>query len=433
MQVRVLGSFELVVDGQVRPVPGPGERALLALLASDPGRIVAADRLIDELWGEGLPGDPTNSLQLRVSKVRKVVGTALVTQRPGYRLEIEPDQVDAVRFARMVGERRFEEALALWRGEPYGEFADQEWARAEAARLTELGAIAVESHVEARLAVGEHAAIIPELTALIPLIPARGVGRSADARPAPLRPYACRPRRVRDYRQRLDDTLGLTPSAELRGLETAIIRRDVALEPDGGSSRAPDLPVPLDSLVGRNAELEQIAALSSRGRLITLVGPGGVGKTRLAIAAARAAAHGQPHGACFVPLANVSDPGDLAAAIAEALGLSGFDDSSPEQLITAWLSAKHSLLVLDNCEHVVDAAAHLAERLLAAAPRLRITATSREALGVSGEIQRPVAPLPRATRSRCSCNGLARFVRTSIPSASSRCSNGSASSWTACR
>ncbi|MGH2779864.1 MAG: BTAD domain-containing putative transcriptional regulator [Thermoleophilaceae bacterium] len=398
VQVRVLGPFELVVDGRPRPVPGGGERALLALLASSPGRTIARDRLVDELWGAELPVDPVNALQLRVSKLRKVVGSALVTEPSGYRLELDREQVDAGRFARLVAERRFEEGLALWRGPPLGEFEDQHWARAEAARLEELHATAVEEHIETRLAAGEHAALVPELTRLVDAAPLRErplgqlmvalhrCGRAPDALAA-----------YQDFRHRLADKLGLTPSAALRQLEGAILREDSSLDAPSAAQRpSTNLPAPISPLVGRAAELERLPELLSRSRLVSLVGPGGSGKTRLAIAAAQDVAIQFRDGAWFVPLAGLTDPARIPEAVAEALALSDPDSVSPRRLVTAWLASRNALLVVDNCEHLVDQCANFVEELLGSAEDVRIIATSREALGVPDEIQMPVGPLPHA-------------------------------------
>ncbi len=398
VEIRVLGPFELVVDGRTRRVPGAGERALLALLASVPGRILATDRLIDELWGAELPVDPLNALQVRVSKLRKIVGSTLATEPPGYRLDIDQDQVDAGRFARLVAERRFEEALALWRGQPFGEFDDQEWARAEARRFEELHAVAVEEHLEARLAAGEHAALVPELRRLVDAAPLRerllgqlmlALARSGRA-PDALATY-------RQFRRRLADELGLTPSEGLRRLEGTILREDEFLDTPVATARPSiNLPAPISPLVGRVAELACVPELLARGRLVSLVGPGGAGKTRLAVAAARDAAGQFRDGAWFVPLAGVTDPARIPDAVADALGLSDPNRVTARRLVTAWLASRNALLVVDNCEHLVDECARFVEELLGSAEDVRVIATSREALGVPGEIQMPVGPLAHA-------------------------------------
>ena len=394
MKIGVLGPFEVVVDGQLRPVPGSGERELLALLATDPGRTMSVARLIDDLWESELPSDPVNSLQVRVSRLRKVIGAAIVTQGQGYRLEVGPGDVDAVVFAERISQQRFEEALGLWRGPPFSEFAERAWARVEATRLSELRATAIEEHIDARLAGGEHAALVAQLSALVAANPLRerlrgqlmvalhGSGRMTEALDA-----------YQDLRRRLRDERGLEPSLTLRRLEGAILRQDDAFFAGITAFKPPDqLPAPVDALIGRDVELEQVTASLARGRLITLVGPGGAGKTRVAIAAARAARDLHPHGCWFVPLAGITDPNQVPKAAATALGLTD-SESAPDRLVSAWLASRHALVVLDNCEHLADAAARFAERLLGAAPHVTIIATSREPLGVHGEIQMPIPPL----------------------------------------
>jgi predicted ATPase/DNA-binding SARP family transcriptional activator len=397
VEIRVLGPLELVVDGRVRPVPGAADRALLALLALAGGR-VSTDRLIDALWGRALPANPVNALQQRASKLRRVVGPALVTQPPGYRLDVDPDRVDAVRFARLVGERRFQEALALWRGPPLAEFAAQDWARVEVTRLEELRATAAEEQVEARLAAGEHAALVAGLEALVAADPFRErlrgqlmlalyrCGRTAEA----LAGY-------REFRERLGDELGLAPSVGLRRLEEAILRQDAALDAPVATPRpVTSLPAPLSSLIGRQEELRRIPEFLARSRLLTLVGPGGAGKTRLAVAAARQAAARHRDGVWFVPLAGVTDATRIPAAVAGALGLSDPGSASARRLVSAWLGPRQALLVVDNCEHLADPCARFVEQLLGTAEQLHVLATSREPLGVPGEVQLPVPPLPAA-------------------------------------
>ena len=391
----MLGPFELLVDGCVVPVRAAGERALLARLATAPGQIVATDRLIDDLWRDQLPADPRNALQLRVSKLRKLVGVALVTEPHGYRLELGADDLDTGRFRRMVRERLYDDALSLWRGVPYEEFSGQGWAGAEAGQLIELRAAALEERAQQRLDAGEGAALVPELVARVAADPLRErprsqlmhalyrSGRTADA----LASY-------QDYRRRLRDELGLTPSARLRQLEQAILREAPSL--DGLSPVAEsvvNLPAALARLIGREAELGSVPQLFERSRLVTFVGPGGAGKTTLAIAAAGQIATSFRHGVWFVPLAQLRDPSHLPAAVAEALGLSDPDARSISRVVSVWLANRNALLVFDNCEHLIDECAQYLQELLGAAAGVSVLATSREALGIPGEVQMRVPPL----------------------------------------
>jgi len=301
MEFAILGPLE-VRDGPapVR-VPGAKERALLADLLVNAGRVVPADRLVEDLWGDDPPGNPANTLQGRVSALRRALGPAggaLVTRPPGYLLEAGPEQVDAGRFERLVAEataapagegprpaRQLEEALGLWRGPALAEFADQPWAQAEAARLEELRLAATEALVELRLAAGGHAGLVGELEGLVAAHPTRErlrgqlmvalyrSGRQADALGA-----------YQQAREVLAEELGIDPSPELQRLHHQILLQDPALEaavPDRALPRH-NLPERLTSLVGREGELREVAKLVEEHRLVTVTGPGGAGKTSLA-------------------------------------------------------------------------------------------------------------------------------------------------------
>jgi predicted ATPase/DNA-binding SARP family transcriptional activator len=421
MEFRILGPLE-VHDGSgpVR-VPGAKERGLLADLLVHAGRVVAADRLVDDLWGDEPPGNPANTLQGRVSALRRALGPAgaglVVTSPPGYRLAVEPEQLDAGRFQRLVAEadaaaaregqraaRLLEAALVLWRGPALAEFADRPWALAEAARLEELRLSAQEALAELRLAGGGHAELVGELEALVAAHPLRErrrgqlmlalyrSGRQADA----LRVYG-------ETRAILAEELGIDPSPELQRLQRAILTQDPAIAPPG-RVRAPatpphNLPERLTSLVGRDRELDQVGKLVGQHRLVTVTGPGGAGKTSLAVEAARRLAAGFPDGVWLVELAALADPGLLAEVVAATLGLReepGPPGTAPPALaerLTGFVRDQDLLVVLDNCEHLVAGCAELAARLLRAAPGLRVLATSREVLGVPGELVWPVPPL----------------------------------------
>ncbi len=338
---------------------------------------------------------PRNALQLRVSKLRKLVGAAIVTEPAGYRLDVGETDVDAGRFRRLVSERRYDEALAIWRGAPYGEFVEQGWALVEAAELSELRASALEARMAVRLDAGEGASLVPELVALVAEDPLRErlrghlmhalyrSGRTSDA----LATY-------RELRTLLRDELGLTPSVELRRLEEAILREDPSLDEE--ASEPPSisrLPVPLTHLIGRDVELGRVPELLERSRLLTLVGPGGAGKTSLAIVAGRQIVDRYRHGAWFVPLANVRDASELPSAVAEAIGVSDPDARSIWGVVSAWFSTRHALLLVDNCEHLIEGCAQLVQELLASAASVNVMATSREPLGIPGEVQMRVPPL----------------------------------------
>lgn len=384
-------------DGGQVAVGGPRSRALLALLALEAGRFVPAERLIDGMYGEYPPDGAANALQSQVSRLR----TALKDLAPveftaaGYRLVVEPDEVDVLAFERLAREGRallkngehakaarvLGDALALWRGPAFADLPDF---AARAARLEELRADAVDDHVEARLALGQAGDVLDELRETVAAQPLRErpraqLVRALAAADRPADALAA----FEDARRVLADELGADPGPELAEAHLAVLR---------GEGEKPVLSAPpaqLTSFVGRDAELRQVADLLERGRLVTLTGPGGTGKTRLAVEAATAAGD-----VAFVELAPHGGDG-IAGAVLAALGLREGSRGGPqdpaERLISA-LRDRSVLLVLDNCEHVVDVAARLVARLLAACPGLRVLATSREPLGITGE---QLAPVPR--------------------------------------
>jgi predicted ATPase/DNA-binding SARP family transcriptional activator len=422
MEIRVLGPVEVVVGGQVRPLPGGGERELLALLALSAGRLVAVPALVDALWGEALPANPSNALQVRVSKLRRALGSAglhgslVVTRPPGYLLDVDPQRIDSLRFGDRVAAARtaadadpaaagrlYREALALWHGPALVEFADARWAAPEAARLTELQLAAREELIDLELAAGRHTGVLAELETLAAAHPLRErlhgrlmlalyrAGRQADALAAYQRARAV-----------LDAELGLEPSAELRGLQDAILQQRADLRaparavattsPPSSSERR--LPLRLTSFLGREADLQRVGALVQRCRLVTVTGPGGVGKTSLAVEAAHATAARVPDGVALVRLAGVTDPDQVPQAVLAGLDVRDVPTATAEDQLVGHLRDREALLVLDNCEHLADACAVLVERLLEACPRLRVLATSREPLAARGEVQCALDPLP---------------------------------------
>ncbi|MEV6947611.1 BTAD domain-containing putative transcriptional regulator [Streptomyces sp. NPDC051172] len=452
MRFGVLGPLTVWDDNGVAVrVPEAKVRALLADLLAHDGGPVSADRLIHDLWGDRPPGRPAGALQAKVSQLRRVLGRDRVVRQPsGYRLRLDgdADEVDATRFRDLVDRAHdvadpstraalFTEALELWRGPAYADFADREFVRGAAQRLTEQRLSALEEQAEARLAVGDQALLAGELTDLVARHPLRerfralqmralyAAGRQSEALTA-----------YEDLRSRLVADLGVDPSPELAALHQAVLRQDPELravrnaalphprgERDAISSRPPaeanagagpapsSLPASLTPLIGRDEALVHLSELLCAARLVTLSGPGGVGKTRLAVAAADAvhcggAAEGLPDGTWFVEFSGVRDgtAAELAQIVTAALGISdhapsampvsGTGARSPAHHLAAVLRDRRALLVLDNCEHVVDAAAELASLLLRTAPGLRVLATSQEPLGLPGEEVFAVEPLP---------------------------------------
>ncbi|MEY9965549.1 putative ATPase/DNA-binding SARP family transcriptional activator [Streptacidiphilus sp. MAP12-16] len=410
-------------------VGGPGRRAALALLALDAGRIVTVQRMIDGLYGEDPPAGVGNALQSQISRLRGALRGAgrpeLIENHPaGYRLAVDPDHVDAHRFARLAAQGRdtlaagdpakaadlLRDALALWRGPALADVGDAPFAGPQTVRLEEQRLAATEDRIQAELELGDHRTVISELRELVSAHPLRerlsaqlvralhGSGQQAEA----LAAFA-------ETREALADALGADPGPELAAAHLAVLRGepDAFAPPPSGivrgvaalpAARHLAVPAQLSGLIGRERELARIVELLHDGRLVTLTGPGGTGKTRTAVEAA--ARH--PGDSCFADLSGLGQGDDLPQAVLSALGLrsSGLlgsgEGPTPMVRLTAALTERPLLLVLDNCEHLVADAARLAVQLLAACPELRVLATSREPLGITGERLLPLPPLPEA-------------------------------------
>ncbi len=383
--------------GQPVTIPGRKVRALLAVLLIHDGRPVSAHRLIDDLWDGQPPGKPTATLSAKVSQLRAAfdraepgAGRLVLSTPPGYALRIEDGDVDVHRFRTLVREARdcgepdksaalLLEALALWRGSAYADVAGLPYASAAAARLDEERLTAREDLAEARLAAGEGAELVAELGELVTGHPLRERLRAAHMRALQ---RAGRHQEALDsyrrFRTRLGDETGLDPSPALAAVHRDILTRDL---PVGGRPRG-NLPAITTALIGRDAAIAAVRDRLDGHRLVTLTGPGGVGKTRLALAAAAGLVDAYDDGVWLVELAG-GGAGAPADAVRGALDVRDLRA----------LRASGMLLVLDNCEHVVDAAAELAGRLLRDCAGLRIIATSRQPLGVAGEALVPVPPL----------------------------------------
>src|SRR2546425_2907919 len=404
MEYRVLGPLEVRDGERSLPLAGAKQRALLALLLVKANHVVSRERLIDELWGEQPPETAVQSLQVYVSRLRKLLPPdTLVTRPPGYLLEVASDELDLQRFERLLADGHealaqgdperasavLHEALALWRGPALAEFAFEPFAQAEIGRLEDLRLAAVEERIEADLALGRHADLIGELEALIAENPHRErlrgelmlalyrSGRQAEA----LEAYQA-------ARRALVEELGIDPGSALEQLQRQILNQDpaLALEPRPPVLKQTNLPVAPNALIGRERELAEAAALLRRAdvRLLTLVGPGGTGKTRQALQLAADAVEEFDHGVFWVSLATVHDPALVEPTIAQTVGAK---DGLAEKL-----AGKRALLLLDNFEHVAEAALALAS-LLADAPDVKLLVTSREPLHLAGEREFPVPPL----------------------------------------
>ncbi|WP_239108565.1 BTAD domain-containing putative transcriptional regulator [Microbispora siamensis] len=411
MRVGLLGPFEVRNgDGVVVEVPGVRLRALLAALALEPGRIVTRARLVDWIWGERPPADEVNALQALVSRLRRVLPDGVVEAHSGgYRLAVAPDAVDVCRFEHLVGQARTAEpaaradllrsALALWRGTAMADIAlrDSDAFDAAVARLDELHVAALGDRVDADIRLGRGSELVSELTELVAAYPLREgfvaalmralaeAGRTAEA----LTLY-------QRTRERLAEELGTDPSAELSALHTALLRGELGERAESGRT---NLRAELTSFVGKDDDVSVVAGLAVTHRLVTLIGAGGSGKTRLATETARTMLAELPDGAWLVELASVRAGGELAQAALTAIGLrdqallGAARGGEPMDQLIAAVRERAILLILDNCEHVIEEAAAFADRLLGECRRLRILATSREPLGITGEVLWQVEPL----------------------------------------
>ena len=406
-ELRILGPVQAVRAGRDVALGGPRQRAVLALLLLAEGRVVPAGRLVEEVWGGRAPPGAARTLRSYVSRLRSALGpeVAVVWRGGGYAVSAGPGQLDAGRFERLVAEgqavlgrgevaaadNRFREALALWRGPALGDVADVERLALEGARLEELRLVAVEGRLEADLALGRYAEVAGELELLVTEHPLRERlwrllmlalyrgGRQADALAAYWQARAV-----------LAGELGLEPGEELQELQRAVLRQEV---PPDVPLREHNLPAQLTSFVGREAELAGLGKLLGEARLVTLTGAGGSGKTRLAVEAAGGVAERFADGVWLADLAGIADPELVPSVVMEVLGVRQAGEVAVIEALRWRLRSAELLLVLDNCEHLLDACAGLAVALLASSPGLRVLATSREPLGVAGEVSYPVAPL----------------------------------------
>jgi predicted ATPase/DNA-binding SARP family transcriptional activator len=424
VEIGVLGTLRVRDEaGRTVAVGGRRARRLLILLALDAGRVVPVSSLIARLWDDDPPAGAGNALQSVISRLRGALaglGSGVIESHAGgYRLAVPPETVDALAFESLArhgsrglaagdaagAARLLREALGAWRGPALADVADADFAAGPIARLEELRLAATLDRIEAELLLGERASLAGELRSLIAADPLAERPRgllmrtlSADGRQAEaLAVY-------QETREALRDNLGIDPSPQLEQIYLDLLRQK-PLDPERGrGDSAPNVRVThvrtaLTSFVGRQEELRQVLKLLDSDRLITLTGPGGVGKTRLsAEALAKVAAE-----RCFVELAPVTDATEVPYAVLDALGIreSGLwagpgrreATTDPVDRLVAGLGDRQVVLVLDNCEHLIAPAAALAGRVLAACPGVRVLATSREALGITGERLWPVPAL----------------------------------------
>ncbi|MFE4311603.1 BTAD domain-containing putative transcriptional regulator, partial [Streptomyces sp. NPDC056891] len=423
---RVLGPCQAfrTDDGTEAVLSGARLRALLTALAAAGGRAVGTRALIDQVWGDtDRAEDRTAALQALVGRLRRTVGREAVVSAPGggYRLAAAPDAVDLHRFERLAAEGSaalgagdparaaalLDEALGLWRGPALADLPGRD-ADPLVVRVEQRHTQARRDRLAAGLALGRATEVLAPLAALAAGEPLdeplqalriralRGTGRTAEA----LAVYE-------EVRAGLADRLGTDPGPALRALHAELLT-DAAPAPapspaaSEGSGQAVGLPARLTSFIGRDDDLGALAAEWGARRLVTLTGPGGVGKTRLALEAAETYQDGPVH---LAELASVREGSTVVAAVLSALGarethvwhraaVAATDPEDPFAELVEHCAGRRMLLVLDNCEHVIAAAAELTHVLLTRCPGVTVLATSREPLGVPGEMVRPLGPLP---------------------------------------
>jgi predicted ATPase/DNA-binding SARP family transcriptional activator len=431
VEFRVLGPLRVQEGGSEIEIRRGISRTLLIALVLRAPETVLASSLTELLWGDDQPRNPANALQIQISYLRKTLSSSstsaaqpIVTRPGGYALDVAPDAIDADRFERLLAEasvvvpartvvtieaqlRVIDEALALWRGEALSDVADEPFAQGTATRLEEMRWSAHEQRIDLLLTLGRHREVVGGLGALISEQPLRERfheqlvlalyrgGRQADA----LRAFEA-------ARSTLVDELGLDPGPALQALEHRVLSQDPSLDwqpltpaaavveptPTVPAGRRRNfVPAPLTALIGRDDELARVGTLLTRSRLVTLTGPGGAGKTRLAIdISTRAAVDGQ---VWYVDLSPVDLPELVASTVAHALGATTGPNEDANDVAASALAAETGLLVLDTCEHVLAGASNLASTVLRRAPGMKVLTTSRRPLGVAGEAAWPVPPL----------------------------------------
>ncbi len=411
--MRVLGPLEVWRGGAMVPIGGPKARITLGVLLAHRQSVVSVDRLADALWGDVPPESAVATIQSNISRLRKTLApeVEILARAPGYLLEAPPDCIDATRFAGLVREATtaaipadvvdlLGTALALWRGPAFGEFAHLDWARGDAVQLDELRLVAVETLLEARLALGEAGAVVGELERLVVDHPLRErfwrqlmvalyrTGRQGEAL-----------RQANQLRAFLGDELGLDLSPAARELETRILADDPTLlldEPPPAHHRGAGAPTPAadaTQFVGRDDDVDAVRHLLETDRLVTLVGPGGVGKTRLALRLAAMHSASSGLAPCIVELAVTHDQPAAVQAVAAALDVQQRQHLTLDATLVDFLRDRELLVVLDNCEHLVETLAPFVDRIRTSCPGVTVLATSREPLGLAGERTWQLGPL----------------------------------------
>lgn len=419
LEFRVLGPIEVRREGKLIPLGAAKQRALLSILLLNLNQIVPASRLIDLLWGDEPPASARSALHVYVSQLRKL----LEPQRPkgatpavlqslpsGYVLRLESHQLDLSRFVGLLEAGRtaaaageplaaaghLRNALALWHGVAFADCASERFAESEVARLDEMRLLALEERIDADLAIGRHTDVLAELQGLSLAYPLRErigrqlmlalyrAGRQGEASEVYQR-----------TRRAMVDQLAMEPGAEMQALLKAILTQDPDLDPAGANNlrtRRSNLPRRLPGFVGREAQIEEITQALAKSALVTLTGAGGVGKTRLALEIGHRLLETYRDGVWFVDFSSVKDRAVIVDTLMYALGLR-VRGGNASDVLTGFLKGRDQLLILDNCEHLINPMAQVVSHLCEECPDIHVLVTSREPLRVGGEVHRRIAPL----------------------------------------
>jgi predicted ATPase/DNA-binding SARP family transcriptional activator len=408
---RILGPLEMLDGSETVHIRSHLQRGLLTILLLEANRTVPAERLIEELWGDQLPDDPAGALRTQVSRLRRGLPAAaqLVTEPRGYRVTVDPDDIDVWPFEHLVAAadhasrddalRLLDEALALWRGRPLDEFVDRPFGQVEQRRLGELCAAARERRLSLLLAAGRLGEAAAGAEALLTEQPDRELARAVLMEALYRLGRATEALDVyQSWRRELSEEHGLEPSPALREVEARILLHTIDSEAESGAAgREPfigrRLPRPVSRFIGRDTDVRGVADLLDKARLVTLWGSGGVGKTRLALEIAAAVIGRYRDGAHLCDLTALTAGSDVARAIANSVGIQERTGRRLEEQLVGQLDGRSLLLVLDNCEHVLDRTTSIVQRLVRSTSGVDVLATSRERLGVDGEHLWEVSPL----------------------------------------
>jgi predicted ATPase/DNA-binding SARP family transcriptional activator len=432
LSISVLGSVAVTIDGVVSDIAGARMRSVLAVLVAHANEIVSTDRLLEEAWDGAPPRSGINALRVQINQIRSHLGSeaeAVETASPGYVLHVPADRIDSDRYESTVAlaeqmkdtdpersSQLLDEAESLWTGRPYadveGEFADMERRRLAVVRETGRAC-----RFEVELNLGRHQRVLAEIDDSIEEAPyderlwrskmtaLYRDGRHADG--------------LRVFRELADSLaeIGLDPSPASSDIELQILNHDPRLIET--RIRASNVPMPATTFIGRQDLINQVVASAGTSRCVSLLGAGGIGKTRVAIESAHTLASNADGGTWFVDLTTLRNPESVTIQCASQLGLFVPSGSSARDMIVNWGRASNRLLIVDNCERVAASAADLVSELLHECPSLTVITTSRVRLGITGEriVQlTPMHTLHEDERSQEPSDAAALLIERSLQS-----------------